>query len=1493
MRGLISMKWLIAGMIFVLCNRAFCQSGAFSESREQFIRELSQLLNDTKRDDCKQAAQQLAQAWPQLGNVVQGDLIEVAKLMQSRRMLAHPYFYKLALAALAYQKNDPGSHSWSSWYEVAIEVLKNLRQGNNKQFDEFLDFSIGLFENQTLHRTASKAWKFRGGTYDLRMDGGQPVLVVSDCDLIGWSPADSTQVYGTEGLYYPLDQRWIGKGGRVDWRRAGFEPDAVFVELRHYRIDMRKSEYAADSARLNYENYRKAILYGVFRDKIFSTIDTERVSYPQFISYRTNLMFDDLMAHVRLRGGLELAGSRMAVYGRPDSPAVMRIYRFDDQLGVLARAQRFAVRKGEVHAAKAYVKIFYGRDSLVHQGINLRYWAEQRELFLTRGTYGIFKSPFYDYYRKLELSPELVYWNLGEPELVLRNVAVTGQSTLVVESFDYFRAGRMDKYQGLADYNLVERLKQIVDRTGLHSFYAEDLAKRIDPKYSLDIIEPMLYKLVEDGFIDYDDVKKIVTIRSKTFRYVAAKQKKVDYDNIRIESTTDGVNARVDMRSYEMKAEGVKSITLSDSSFVVVFPRDGKITLGQNRNMDFSGSLFAGRVDMSGDGFSFDYAQFRLNLSHVDSMIINIPTGRRDASGEVIVGPIRSVISDLTGYVQIDHRENRSGIKPLKQYPILTTTQPSFVYYDHPSILGGVYERDKFYFQLDPFEFDSLQNFQWPQVAFRGKFVSDGIFPDLNETLRIQPDLSLGFRTRLAPTPLYGNRGTFSNEISLNNSGLRGKGEIRFVTARIKSSDIVFYPDSLLGRADSVRMDATVFNGREFPTVRGTRCRLRWLPYQDSMMMRSDTAAFRLFDLNTTLSGALILQSSGLTGRGVVDWAEATLSSNAIGFGKNTLQTDSCDFVIKSLEVKKAALKTTDVRARIDFDKRQGDFQLNDEESNTVFPYNQYSTTINEFRWHMDRKQLSFRAPKGSLADFVSLHPRQEGLSFQGTSAVYDLNDYVLRVAGVPAIDVVDSRFIPDSFKVVVEADAQLRTLRRARLLMDSVSQYHVFDSVTANIGGRNAVKASGRYRFVNATGQKQHFFCEDIGVFIDTTDGQKRLYARARIDSSQRLVLMPRIFFKGTAQITSSREPVVFKGFARLNTNHPKVVAEWFSVHQAVTPDSSYLSFRNPVNEYRRPMLCGLVFDADSNDLYVSFFNAKKSARDRSLLDVQGIVYYDSATAEFVAGDRGKLLHGHARGNVIRFQEKRGRVLGEGRLDFGFNFGLVKMGSAGSFSYDVNREEPTFRVALGLDFPMEDELLTYLANSVIKGNSEAEYADYTGDRFLRSMAELMTEEQEKRWKEQLNKTGFFVRSDELPYTIFLSDVELKWDKSTRSFYNTGPFAVAFIGKNSVATVVPGYIELGYKRTGDYFNLFLPAGDEEEYYFFFSYASNNLQVVSGERAFNQLLAEIKPEKRRFEEDGKIFFYTAGSENKKNTFVNRMKFLQEEAAKARKQQQQKK
>jgi len=1473
---------IVFSVFIFLSLQLFAQNNnSFPDDRAGFLKAVTDMLNDTKRDDCKQTADDLQKSWESM-SAIQGDVIDIAQEMKARKMLVTPYFLKFFNTVLAFQQTTKDAGIWDEWKGMTDTVILTLRQGNNKKYEDFLDFSYALFSQHALYISQSKSWKFESDVYDLVLEKNNPVLKFSDGAIVGITEGDSIRIDPTSGSYYPLDQKFVGKSGRVDWTRVGFGAYDVYATFGKYTIDCSQSQYSVDSAKLFYGAYLKESIYGKFSDKLLAHVNSDYATYPRFDSYKKDLAFDNLADHVKVSGGMEMAGGKMNIYGTSDQKAVVKIYRFDKLLGVVAKSKHFDIEKDkEINSDQAEVKLVMGKDSMMHSGVGLRYNIAKRELFLFRGKSGILKSPYYDYYHGFEETPELIYWEMGDPELLMRNIAVGGKSTMSFESFNYFREGKMDKYQGIADYNMVEKIRQIVDRTGEKEFYTDDLAKKIDPKYSAETIKPMLYKLVEDGFIDYDDEKEVVTVRAKTFQYTAAKDKKIDYDNIHIESETDSVNATMDMRNYNLQLSGVKSLALSDTSFVVVFPRQNQLTLGQHREMDFSGQMFAGRLDLAGDGFHFDYDNFKIDLAKVDSVVINIPT--RDSRGQPSLGPIKSVISDVTGNLQIDTKDNRSGLKKHLQYPILTTTQPSFVYYDNKKNQNGAYTRHNFYFQLNPFVFDSLNTYNWTRIRFDGKLVSGGIFPDITEKLAIQKDYSLGFKTVKQDIPMYGGKGKFTNAISLDNTGLRGKGTIKFVTSTTKSNDIIFLPDSTLAKADSFYMNATVFNNIEFPTVRGVKDRVRWLPYEDSMMVKEDSVPFLLFDMKTTMKGTLVLQSKGLRGSGYVDWADAQLSSDDIGFGKNKLSADSADFHIKSLDPNKFALQTHDVSAKINFDTRIGDFKSNTSDATTTFPYNQYVTSINEFRWDMDNKKMTFRAPQGTTADFMSIAKGQDSLRFEGGNATYDMTNYILKINKVPEIVVVDSRVIPDSGHVVIEAGAKMRTLNKAKLIMDTLNEYHKFDSVTANIYGKKSIKASGDYEFVNKTGKVQKIYCDDIGVYQDSADKKLHLYAKGVVDTSRSFYILPKIFYKGKVNITSSHEADNFKGYAKLDIKNPKVKAEWFSVNTPVSKDSNFIHYKDPENEAHRPMTAGLVFDADSSDLYTSFFNAKKSSRDRSLFATNGIVYYDDSSKAFVAGDQNKIINGAERGNILKYYDAKGKVYAEGKMDMGLNYGLVKAQMAGNVSYNVDKEDPTFHVALGLTFYLDEDLLSYMSQSILKGNGGGENADYTTDDFQKAITEFLNPKDEKAWREAENKTGNFVQSDALPFTIFFSDVELKWDKTTRVFYNTQPFAIAYIGKQSIATVVPGYIQMGFKRSGDFFSLYLPAGEEEDdYWFFLNYAAGTMQVVGGEKAFNQKLLDIKPEKRRYEKDNQVFAYQPGSENKKNTFVNQMKFLQEQA-----------
>ena len=84
---------LCAVFIFLSARIYSQSSNAFPDDRAAFLKAATDMLNDTKRDDCKETADNLTKSWESLSSI-QSDIIDVAQQMKTRKMLVTPYFQK-------------------------------------------------------------------------------------------------------------------------------------------------------------------------------------------------------------------------------------------------------------------------------------------------------------------------------------------------------------------------------------------------------------------------------------------------------------------------------------------------------------------------------------------------------------------------------------------------------------------------------------------------------------------------------------------------------------------------------------------------------------------------------------------------------------------------------------------------------------------------------------------------------------------------------------------------------------------------------------------------------------------------------------------------------------------------------------------------------------------------------------------------------------------------------------------------------------------------------------------------------------------------------------------------------------------------------------------------------------------------------------------------------------------------------------------------------
>ncbi|MFM2049486.1 MAG: hypothetical protein RI955_2034, partial [Bacteroidota bacterium] len=943
-----------------------------SKDMMEFGKQMKKYLNENNK--------QLADDWEKIVEKQNGlsndklhQVADICNLLDDVHYHAPQYVqYITAVLAYAAAKGDAGL--FAKWNEMIPDVIKGQKNGVLKDYNAMMNFSKVYFANGSLKENGGFVWHCESENYELVYDN-EPKMVYRKCNLIVVGIGDTITVKNTSGEWLILKEKFIGNAGVIDWQKAGVDESVVYCTFNKFVLDANKSDLIIDSATLTHTQYLSAPLIGKLTDRISNRKPgTPNGSYPKFAS-SGYYELQDIAKGVKYKGGFGIAGNRVIGTGVKGKSAEMKFYNTKDQLVAIATSQEFVIKKGEeILSNNAMAKILIDKDSIFHPGCELRFSINNRILKLSRGEMGIAKISFVDSYHKTESNAEAVVWCIDSTKINFVMITAAGKIPASFESYNYFEKNRIEKYTNVADFNPLLVIVAYCEKNKINEGDAETIAKQMNPNYDESTIKRTLYNLTEEGFIFYSEYRHLIILKEKGATYVKANKKFVDYDNIKIKSESDnGRAAQIDLTNNNIEIRGVKQFNLSDSNQVTIFPSKGNITMKKNRDMDFGGSFYGGHVDFLGRNFAFDYAKFKVGITAADSMMIYLGTGKVDADGvHELLRRTGTFICGISGDLLIDGPFNKSARVKLPTYPKLICTTNTFTYYDDEKIHHHAYDKKKFYFKLNPFEMDSLNTFTKDQVHFPGIMNSGGVFPEFEETLTLQQDYSLGFKTNTPSTgfPLYADKGNYVGGISLSNAGLQGSGEFSFQASKQKSTHILFTPDSLNAKSESFNQVASS-SPVEFPASTNTNVFTHWEPAIDRMEVRMDTTPFNMFGNIAKHKGGLIISSKGMIGYGSLDWPEATMNSQLMKYGKMNVTADTSGIQIKTSDGN-IAFKAPNVNSKIDFEKRSGDFTSNTKELASNFVYNQYITSINQFHWDMDKKLLDFISPPGDTAIFLS-----------------------------------------------------------------------------------------------------------------------------------------------------------------------------------------------------------------------------------------------------------------------------------------------------------------------------------------------------------------------------------------------------------------------------------------------------------------------------------------------------------------------------------------
>lgn len=1433
-------------LLFILLNPSvWSQSKVFVEGGEAgFLQNMEEIFNiSSDKKTAKDFMTEVKIFWnsPEVTSKQKELIIATCDQIADKKGRPFPDYYSYLSLVIAFKQANHPAESFNNWQQ-GINKLLNEPRFPLRNVIRLFDHSKNLLNENIVFSTPALRWVAKSPKYQFVFTDSLRA-VFDPTNLVCLAKNDSISVLETQGILNLQSGYWNGAKGLITWEQSGFEANQVFARFGNYKINMSSNEVRIDSVEFYNRTYFDHPLPGSLYHKVMSINNPANSTYPKFESYEQRYQINNIHKGFNYEGGFSQHGAKFLGSGTDQKPAEISIFR-NDTLFITAKSLYFALRKDQIVSINTEIEIHLDTGFIYHPGLTFKYMDNVKEVHLIRDGEGLSKSPYFNTYHNISMDAELIKWTIGNPIMELRMLSGASENHAFFESISYYREEFFNQIQGMDAIHPLQALLNCSKRIRSKSFTASEYARYLNMPESQ--VRQQIIGLSFHGFVGYNVNNDTIDIRDRLTDYLLFRNGVKDYDVIRFKSLTPGTtpNATFDLRNYDLSMNGVPAVSISDHQNVVFFPRNEKILLKRDRNFSFDGTITAGMINLFGNGFRFNYQDFRIDLKIIDSMSMKIETEELDYYGRPALQRINNTISQLSGYLEVDRSNNKSGKEKLPEYPRLTSSTNSNVYYDYASTQNGAYKKDKFFFILDPFEIDSISNLSMKNIAFTGKLESN-ILPVIEETLIVRKDFSLGFRRNSPPEgyPIYGDKALFTNIIDLSNEGLKGNGYISYISSRSDSEDFTFLPDQTVGLAHNFTVQPQE-TGVEFPDVQGKFDRMQFLPFQDQLIARSQEEAFTLFNQETSLEGSLTVRPSGLEGNGTLNMSKAKLEAQLMDLGHHTVIADSSDFImISDPGTQDVNFKTNNLLSNIDFKTRLGRFTSRNLNNIVEFTENRYISYISEFSWDMDNNNIYLGA-KGSRGNrFVSTHRRQDSLDFIAPMALYDVQNRIIRASDVKNIKVADANLFLNDGKVTLHADAVMDPLDSVRIVLnDSI---HKFYEANVTIESKNSYKGSGKYDYINGEGATKTININNIIVSDD-----RKSIAEGAISENEFFSFNKHFGFKGDVVINGGNPLLNFKGGTQiLHKCSGLGPQEYVRFESEIDPKDVKIPIGDDLQNYEfEPIYREFFLNRDSNIIYSSFIEKRRFHTDVPIISVNGFLHYNESIQSFVIASAEKIANPDTIASILKFHENGCRVTAEGPINMGLELQQVKLQAAGTIYHDRQSEKVELTSLFGVDFMLDPLSTEMMVNTIRDANNENK-GNPENKNTLKRMADWMSLDNAQKVSKELNSIE---KIKSLPinnqHMLVIDSLQWEWDQPSRSYRANGEATLLWIKNNPVNRKVNIKAIIGFSRGGNSFDLYIEPA--EKIYFLFSYRNGMMQTRSSNNDYNLNVQTLKPEDRK-------------------------------------------
>lgn len=1341
----------------------------FSGDREKFIKEFQKLMNESTSEKLtpfiKEELAPMLLETSDFSDAYFNRMISTSNLIIEKRLKPYPEVFNYVFSIYSLVKEKQSKESYQAWHESVDKMLDNK---NPKKFKEFISTSSDFFSRSVICNDKNFEWCFFGGEYLFTYEGKYPILKLSKgklvCRTINSSSrtydeipyTDSIVIKNTSGEYNPILEKWEGTGGTTTWEKVGFKANETFVEFSGYQISMKSTSLNTDSVKLTTPYFDRQLI-GKFSERAQkgSYKETNEVEFPQFLSYENILKIDNLVQDVDYEGGFLLKGSNFVGVGSPTNP-VRLTFKRNGVSFITTQSKSLNVSPEKLSAQNCQITLSIAdKDSIWHPGLNIDFLINDNILEIKRGNTGISQAPFSNSYHQLDMFVEQIVWNRSSTILDFAFSFASSQEQRVAsfESKNFYDQHLYDLLQGKESIHPLVGLSKYAYKYDEYTFNEGKAATALGR--TITQVKPTLLKLANLGFIMYDTDRGVVSINEKLDNFIKARMGKQDYDNIRftsdlrpkrIDGVTDdeligneereskkdqlekrnrkllGVKSygKLDLANLELQLNEVAYVPISDAQFTTIFPENNKLTVRRNRDLIFTGWVNSGKWEVKITDGNYNYEENKINILKSELAIFRSVPQRKQDGNKLI--PLQSEISNLVGTIYVDDVNNRSGLskeEELQKYPYLVSKEKTKVFYEKPSIVRNAYDKKRFFFEIDPFTIDSLDNFVETTQYFKGELTSAGIFPKFYDSLKLMPDYSLGL-VKQAPKgglDFYGDQAKYDNKIVLSGNGLQGQGQINFINSISKSEAFTFLPDSAVGIA--IFENKPQESGVEFPDVKSKNAYITYIPRSKILKAKSTRIPLKFFNGEAKLKGTALITPKGVTGNGYMDFNTASLGSENFKYSRWSIVADTSAFNLRNtyneegeMEENAMAFKTDNVQSRVSFEDRKGVFKSNDGESTVIFPVNKYLCKVDQFTWLMDKASVELESEDNESLNiendldlvgpnFFSIHPKQDSLQFRAPNAIFNLKEKSISCSKTEYIDVADARIYPDSAKLIIRKNAKMDPLLNSKIVANYITKYHTIINAETQITARRAYTSKGDYQYFDVDSNLYLIYLDDIGL-----DSSYQTIGYGKIKKGDKFKLSNQFDFYGDITVLAAQESINFKGATKIEHDCETFNKNWLAFTAPLDPKNIQI----PVSEEMKDLdgnavSAGVVWrnslNTDSVELYPTFLSSLNNPDDPILIRSSGFLQFDQAAKEYQISSKIKLENRAEVGNYISLHVPTCGLNGDGIIDLGMEYGDMVVENVGIINYLAETDKTKLNITTKISTPMDKSILEDVADRI------------------------------------------------------------------------------------------------------------------------------------------------------------------------------------------------